>query len=363
MAVGGGCVGELTAGVGWPRGVRVNGVGGSWHNSAMTISPLPAVVSEIFDPRRWRSVEGFPDADITYHRGVEREFSPSGEVISERDLPVVRIAFNRPEVRNAFRPETVDQLYRALDHARLTGEIGCVILTGNGPSAKDGGWAFCSGGDQRIRGRDGYRYDGGDDDPQLNKATRDSVDPHRAGRLHILEVQRLMRNSGMVIIGAISGWATGGGHSLNVLCDLSIASLEHARFMQVDANVGSFDAGYGSALLARQVGDKRAREIFFLAREYSATDAQQWGVVNEAVAHSELENKALEYAQIIGTKSPQAIRMLKFAFNLADDGLAGQQVFAGETTRLAYMTAEAQEGRDAFLEKRAPRWDNFPFYA
>ncbi|MGV9182123.1 1,4-dihydroxy-2-naphthoyl-CoA synthase [Arcanobacterium canis] len=327
------------------------------------MSELPAKVSDLFDPRVWRSVDGFPDADITYHRGVEREFGNDGEILSERDLPVVRIAFNRPEVRNAFRPETVDQLYRAIDHARLTGQVGAVILTGNGPSPKDGGWAFCSGGDQRIRGRDGYRYNGGGDDVVANKATRDSIDPARAGRLHILEVQRLMRNSGMVIIGAISGWAAGGGHSLNVLCDLSIASIEHARFMQVDANVGSFDAGYGSALLARQIGDKRAREIFFLAREYSAADAQRWGVVNEAVPHEQLEEKALEYAAIIRTKSPQAIRMLKFAFNLADDGLAGQQVFAGETTRLAYMTDEAQEGRDAFLEHRAPNWSDFPYYA
>lgn len=330
---------------------------------ADTQSPLPAVVSDLFDPTRWRSVEGFPDADITYHRGVERTFADDGSVESERDLPVVRIAFNRPEVRNAFRPETVDQLYRAIDHARLTGEVGAVILTGNGPSAKDGGWAFCSGGDQRIRGRDGYRYDGGGDDAEANKATRDSIDPARAGRLHILEVQRLMRNSGMIFIGAISGWATGGGHSLNVVCDLSIASREHARFMQVDANVGSFDAGYGSALLARQVGDKRAREIFFLAREYSAADAERWGVINEAVDHAELENKALEYAAIMSTKSPQALRMLKFAFNLADDGIAGQQVFAGEATRLAYMTEEAQEGRDAFLEKRHPDWSRFPYYA
>ncbi|MFC5280808.1 1,4-dihydroxy-2-naphthoyl-CoA synthase [Arcanobacterium canis] len=327
------------------------------------MSELPAKVSDLFDPRVWRSVDGFPDADITYHRGVKREFGNDGEILSEHDLPVVRIAFNRPEVRNAFRPETVDQLYRAIDHARLTGQVGAVILTGNGPSPKDGGWAFCSGGDQRIRGRDGYRYDGGGDDVVANKATRDSIDPARAGRLHILEVQRLMRNSGMVIIGAISGWAAGGGHSLNVLCDLSIASIEHARFMQVDANVGSFDAGYGSALLARQIGDKRAREIFFLAREYSAADAQRWGVVNEAVPHEQLEEKALEYAAIIRTKSPQAIRMLKFAFNLADDGLAGQQVFAGETTRLAYMTSEAQEGRDAFLEHRAPNWSDFPYYA
>lgn len=355
--------------------------------SKAVFSPLPAKVSEIFDPHKWRAVAGFPDADITYHCGVARNFDAAGHITSEHDLPVARIAFNRPEVRNAFRPETVDQLYRAIDHARLTGEIGAVILTGNGPSTKDGGWAFCSGGDQRIRGRDGYRYDPtaapastadcnaaqtSVEDPETTDPIalraqqaelRHTKNPDRAGRLHILEVQRLMRTSGMIFIGAISGWATGGGHSLNVVCDLSLASLEHARFMQVDANVGSFDAGYGSALLARQIGDKRAREIFFLAREYSAKDAEKWGVVNEAVPHAELENKALEYAQILATKSPQAIRMLKFAFNLADDGLAGQQVFAGEATRLAYMTDEAQEGRDAFLEKRKPDWSDFPYYA
>ncbi len=323
-------------------------------------SALPAKVSETFDPRRWRSIDGFPDSDITYHRAVERKYNGEA-VIAERDLPVVRIAFNRAHVRNAFRPETVDQLYKAIDHARLSGEIGTVILTGNGPSEKDGGWAFCSGGDQRIRGRDGYKYDGGGDDAEANAATR--AETSRAGRLHILEVQRLMRTSGMIFVAAVTGWATGGGHSLNVVCDLSLASIEHARFMQVDANVGSFDAGYGAALLARQVGDKRAREIFFLAREYSAEDAERWGVVNEAVPHAEIEDRALEYAKIMATKSPQALRMLKFAFNLADDGLAGQQVFAGEATRLAYMTDEAQEGRDAFLEKRAPNWDDFPFYA
>lgn len=322
-------------------------------------SALPEKVSETFDPRQWRAVSGFPDSDVTYHRAVVREFE-GDQVVAERDLPVVRIAFNRPEVRNAFRPETVDQLYRAIDHARLTDEVGTVILTGNGPSAKDGGRAFCSGGDQRIRGADGYRYAGEEKDPQ---AIRDAIDPQRAGRLHILEVQRLMRTSSMVFIAAVNGWATGGGHSLVVVADLALASSEHARFMQVDANVGSFDAGYGSALLARQVGDKRAREIFFLAREYSAADAARWGVVNEAVPHAELEERALEYARIIATKSPQAIRMLKFAFNLADDGMAGQQVFAGEATRLAYMTPEAQEGRDSFLERRAPNWSDFPHYA
>ena len=313
-----------------------------------TDAHLPRRVSEIFDPTRWREIPGFAFTDITYHRGVDR----TGR--TARDLPVVRIAFDRPEVRNAFRPHTVDELYRALDHARMSADVAAVLLTGNGPSPKDGGWAFCSGGDQRIRGRDGYRYADGEDAA--------SVDPARAGRLHILEVQRLMRTMPKPVIAVVPGWAAGGGHSLHVVSDLTIASIEHARFMQTDANVGSFDGGYGSALLARQVGDKRAREIFFLAREYSAEQAESWGAINEAVPHAELEQRALEYAAIIATKSPQAIRMLKFAFNLADDGLAGQQVFAGEATRLAYMTDEAVEGRDAFLQRRDPDWSAFPHY-
>jgi naphthoate synthase len=266
---------------------------------------------------------------------------------------VVRVAFDRPEVRNAFRPHTVDELYRVLDHARTTSDVGTVLLTGNGPAPKDGVWAFCSGGDQRIRGRDGYRYADGD--------TAEQVDPARAGRLHILEVQRLMRTMPKVVVALVNGWAAGGGHSLHVVADLTIASREHARFMQTDANVGSFDGGYGSALLARQIGQKRAREIFFLAREYSADEAYAWGAVNDVVAHHEIEEAGLEYGRIIASKSPQAIRMLKFAFNLADDGLAGQQVFAGEATRLAYMTDEAVEGRDAFLERRDPDWSGFPY--
>lgn len=307
-----------------------------------------------FDPARWRSVEGFDFTDLTYHRAIDE---------SGRDLPAVRIAFDRPEVRNAFRPHTVDELYRALDHARMTSDVGTVILTGNGPSKKDGGWAFCSGGDQRIRGRAGYQYEVEGADASADPAKRrEQIDPARAGRLHILEVQRLIRTMPKVVICVVSGWAAGGGHSLNVVADLSIASRQHARFMQTDANVGSFDAGYGSALLARQIGDKRAREIFFLAREYSAEDAERWGVVNEVADHDQIENLALEYARIISTKSPQAIRMLKFAFNLADDGLAGQQVFAGEATRLAYMTDEALEGRDAFVERRDPNWSSFPYY-
>lgn len=324
------------------------------------MSALPNV-SDTFDPTRWRVVEGFDLTDITYHRGISR-----GEVdgVPEgADLPVVRIAFDRPHLRNAFRPHTVDELYRCLDHARMSPDVAAVILTGNGPSAKDGGYAFCSGGDQRIRGKAGYQYEKADisDEAEVAKR-RENMDNASAGRLHILEVQRLIRTMPKVVIAAVPGWAAGGGHSLNVVCDLSVASLEHARFMQTDANVGSFDAGYGSALLARQAGDKRAREIFFLAREYSAEDAERWGVINEAVPHAQLEEVALEYARIIATKSPQAIRMLKFAFNLADDGLAGQQVFAGEATRMAYMTEEAQEGRDAFLEHRAPDWSDYPYY-
>ena len=314
-------------------------------------SALPAAVSATFAPERWRDIaaEELPGpafTDITYHRAVARDETGT------RDLNAVRIAFDRPEVRNAFRPHTVDELYRALEHARLDPHVGVVILTGNGPAPKDGVWAFCSGGDQRVRGRSGYMY-AGDDGPQPGIAAS-------AGRLHILEVQRLIRTMGKVVIAAVNGWAAGGGHSLHVVADLSIASREHARFKQTDANVGSFDGGYGSAYLAKQVGQKRAREIFFLAEEYSAEDAYQWGGVNRVVDHADLENEALRMAQVIATKSPQAIRMLKFAFNLADDGLMGQQVFAGEATRLAYMSDEAIEGRDSFLEKRAADWSQFP---
>ncbi|WP_199425018.1 1,4-dihydroxy-2-naphthoyl-CoA synthase [Actinotalea solisilvae] len=316
------------------------------------MSDVPAPVSETFDPQVWRTVEGFEDlTDLTYHRGVDRTGGPD---VAERDLPVVRIAFHRPEVRNAFRPHTVDELYRALDHARMTPDVGVVLLAGNGPSPKDGGWAFCSGGDQRIRGRDGYRYASG--------TTADTVDPARAGRLHILEVQRLIRTMPKVVVAVVDGWAAGGGHSLHVVADLTITCRQHGRFKQTDADVGSFDGGYGSAYLARQVGQKRAREIFFLAREYSADDAERWGAVNEVAEHADLERLALDYARTIAGKSPQAVRMLKFAFNLADDGLMGQQVFAGEATRLAYMTDEAVEGRDAFLERRDPDWSAFPYH-
>lgn len=304
-------------------------------------------VSEIFNPAEWRDVPGYETfTDITYHHDL------SGRI--------ARVAFNRPEVRNAFRPRTVDELSAALEDARTNPRIGVVLLTGNGPSPKDGGWAFCSGGDQRIRGRDGYTYADGTVPPGGAVEEQPASTAH-LGRLHILEVQRLIRFMPKVVIAVIPGWAAGGGHSLHVVCDLSIASAEHGKFKQTDADVGSFDAGYGSAYFARQIGQKAAREIFFLAREYSAQRAYELGAINAVVPHSELESTALEWAREILTKSPTAIRMLKFAFNAVDDGLVGQQVFAGEATRLAYGTDEAVEGRDSFLEKREPNWAPYPW--
>ncbi|MDZ7847629.1 MAG: 1,4-dihydroxy-2-naphthoyl-CoA synthase [Owenweeksia sp.] len=253
---------------------------------------------------------------------------------------VARIAFNRPEVRNAFRPKTVAELFEAFVDAREDVEIGVVLFSGEGPSPKDGGWAFCSGGDQRVRGEQGY------------------VDDEGMPRLNILEVQRLIRFMSKPVISVVPGWAVGGGHSLHVVCDLSLASEEHAIFKQTDADVTSFDGGYGSAYLAKMVGQKRAREIFFLGRNYSAQEAFDMGMVNAVVPHEELEDTAFQWAQEILAKSPTSIRMLKFAFNLTDDGMVGQQVFAGEATRLAYMTEEAKEGRNAFLEKRKPNFKN-----
>jgi naphthoate synthase len=302
------------------------------------------MVSELFDEQAWEPMEGFAFSEITYHRSVER-VSGHG---------TVRIAFDRPEVRNAFRPHTVDELYRALEHARMSADIGCVLLTGNGPSPKDGGWAFCSGGDQRIRGKAGYQYAEG--------VTADTVDQAKLARLHILECQRLIRFMPKVVICVVPGWAAGGGHSLHVVCDLTLASREHARFKQTDADVASFDGGFGSAYLARQVGQKFAREIFFRGAAYTAEEAHRMGMVNAVVPHADLERTALEWAREINGKSPTAIRMLKYAFNLVDDGLVGQQLFAGEATRLAYMTDEAAEGRDAFLQKREPDWSAYPFY-
>ncbi|MEE2670678.1 MAG: 1,4-dihydroxy-2-naphthoyl-CoA synthase [Bdellovibrionota bacterium] len=295
-------------------------------------------VSDIFDPSEWEVVENFNFSDITYHRS--------------KNQGCVRIAFNRPECRNAFRPQTVDELYQALDHARQWSDVGCVLITGNGPSPKDGGWAFSSGGDQRIRGKDGYKYA---DDSK-------NIDPAKLGRLHILEVQRLIRFMPKVVIAVVPGWAVGGGHSLHVVCDMTIASKEHAVFKQTDPDVASFDSGYGSAYLARQCGQKRAREIFFCGFNYSAQEAFDMGMINKVVPHADLEKEALLWAKEINSKSPTAMRMLKFGFNLLDDGLVGQQLFAGEATRLAYGTEEAQEGRDHFVEKRDKDFSRFPWH-
>ncbi len=294
-----------------------------------------------FNPELWTEIKEFKFNDVTYHRA--------------KGQGTVRIALNRPEVRNAFRPQTVDELYTALEHARVTPDVGVVILTGNGPSSKDGGWAFCSGGDQRIRGKDGYKYESSGSEA-MNK-----MDLARLGRLHILEVQRLIRFMPKVVMAVVPGWAVGGGHSLHVVCDLTLASKEHAVFKQTDPDVASFDSGYGSAYLARMVGQKRAREIFFLGANYTAQEAFDMGMVNAVVPHAELENVALKWAREMNSKSPTAMRMLKYGFNMIDDGLVGQQLFAGEATRLAYGTEEAKEGRDSFLEKRPKNFSKFPW--
>lgn len=290
-----------------------------------------------FNNSQWNSLtESFKFEDITYHQA--------------KDQGTVRIAFNRPECRNAFRPLTVDELLVALEDAHTNPEVGCVLLTGNGPSPKDGVWSFCAGGDQRIRGKSGYQYE-----TKVENARENA----RLGRLHILEVQRLIRFMPKVVIAVVPGWAVGGGHSLHVICDLTIASKEHAVFKQTDPDVASFDSGYGSAYLARQVGQKRAREIFFLGLDYSAQEAFEMGMVNVVVPHKDIENTGLEWGRRINQKSPTAMKMLKYGFNLSDDGLVGQQLFAGEATRLAYGTEEAQEGRDAFLEKRPQDFSKF----
>lgn len=307
-------------------------------------------VSEIFNPEWWVEVPDFKFQDITYHRA--------------RHQGTVRIAINRPDLLNAFRPQTVDELYTALDHARQWADVGVVLLTGNGPSTKapanKNGWAFCTGGDQRIRGKDGYKYET-KDSVESSDPTQRKIDQAKLGRLHILEVQRLIRFMPKVVMAVVPGWAVGGGHSLHVVCDLTIASKEHAIFKQTDPDVASFDSGYGSAYLARMVGQKRAREIFFLGRNYSADEAFAMGMVNASVPHKDLEKVALEWAKEMNSKSPTAMRMLKFGFNMIDDGLVGQQIFAGEATRLAYGTEEATEGRTHFVEKRPRDFSKFPW--
>jgi naphthoate synthase len=294
------------------------------------------MISPLFDPHEWNEVTDLKFQDITFHKA--------------KHTGAVRIAFNRPDLRNAFRPQTVDELLNALEWSHRQNDVGAILLTGNGPSSKDGGWAFCSGGDQSVRGKSGYEYK--DNKPGM---------PTAHGRLHILEVQRMIRFMPKVVIALVPGWAVGGGHSLHVVCDMTIASKEHAQFMQTDARVASFDGGFGSAYLARQVGQKRAREVFFLEEKYTAQEAYEMGMVNKVVSHSDLEKTGLEWAKKICSKSPTAIRMLKFGFNLIDDGLVGQQVFAGEATRLAYGTDEAEEGRNSFLEKRQAEFETFPW--
>ena len=304
------------------------------------------MVSDPFDDDRWEPITDEFE-DLTYHRST--------------DTGAVRIAFDRPTVRNAFRPETVDELYTALDHAKRQTDVGCILLTGNGPSPKDGGWAFCSGGDQRIRGDAGYEYENDGGDGSGEEADSESRG-QSAPRLHILEVQRLIRHVPKPVIAVVPGWAVGGGHSLHVVCDMTLASAEHAKFLQTDPDVASFDAGFGSAYLARQVGHKKAREVFFLGKTYSAEEAVEMGMANEAVPHEELGATAHEWAETVCSKSPMAIRMLKYAFNMDSDGLVGQQVFAGEATRLGYMTEEAKEGRDAFNEGREPEFRRFEWH-
>jgi naphthoate synthase len=303
------------------------------------------MVSDLFDPDRWEAVEDCDFEDLTYHRGT--------------DVEAVRIAFDRPEVRNAFRPGTVDELAEALDHAKRQADVGCVLLTGNGPSPDDDGWAFCSGGDQSVRGESGYEYQGED---EAASSEDETVQKAKAGRLHILEVQRAIRFMPKPVVAVVPGWAVGGGHSLHVVCDMTLASEEHAKFLQTDPDVASFDAGFGSAYLANQIGHKRAREVFFLGKTYSAEEAVDMGMANAAVPHAELEEVALEWAAEMTSKSPMAMRMLKYAFNMDTDGLVGQQVFAGEATRLGYMTEEAAEGRDAFNEGRDPDFSAFPWH-
>ena len=269
----------------------------------------------------WKTVKEY--SDITYKKSNN----------------VARIAFNRPEVRNAFRPKTTSELLDALHDAQEDTSIGVVLLSGEGPSSKDGVWSFCSGGDQKARGEKGYVGDDG------------------YHRLNILDAQRMIRFMPKAVICVVPGWAVGGGHYLHVVCDMTLASKEHAIFKQTDADVTSFDGGYGSAYIAKMVGQKRAREIFFLGRNYTAQEAFEMGMVNAVVPHNLLEQTAFDWAQEVLGKSPTSIKMLKFAMNLTDDGMVGQQVFAGEATRLAYMTDEAKEGRDAFLEKRAPNFE------
>ena len=253
---------------------------------------------------------------------------------------IAKITINRPEVRNAFRPQTLFELANAFDRARDDDEIGVIILTGKGDKA------FCSGGDQRIRGDDGYIGD-------------DEVAHKGIGRLNVLDLQVQIRRTPKPVVAMIAGYAVGGGHVLHVVCDLSIAA-ENARFQQTGPKVGSFDGGYGSGLLARHIGQKRAREIWFLCRQYDAQTALEWGLVNAVVPIEDLEVETVQWCREMLQHSPLALRMLKASLNAADDGLAGIQQLAGDATLLFYMSEEAQEGRDAYVAKRKPDFGKFP---
>ncbi|MCZ3388158.1 MAG: 1,4-dihydroxy-2-naphthoyl-CoA synthase [Actinomycetia bacterium] len=253
---------------------------------------------------------------------------------------MAKITINRPEVRNAFRPQTLFELTDAFDQARDDDQVGVIILTGKGDKA------FCSGGDQRIRGDDGYL---GDDD----------VAHKGIGRLNVLDLQVQIRRTPKPVVAMIAGYAVGGGHVLHVVCDLSIAA-DNARFQQTGPKVGSFDGGYGSGLLARHIGQKRAREIWFLCRQYDAATALDWGLVNAVVPIEELELETVQWCREMLEHSPLALRMLKASLNAVDDGLAGVQQLAGDATLLFYMTQEAQEGRDAYVAKRKPDFSKFP---
>lgn len=289
-------------------------------------------------------IHGSPDDPVEAYRHLappawERrgEFD---DIIFEVGEGVARLTINRPERRNAFRPQTLFELSDAFEQARDDVSVGVIILTGAGPDA------FCSGGDQKIRGDDGYMGD-------------DEVARHGVGRLNVLDLQIQIRRLPKPVIAQIAGYAIGGGHILHLVCDLSIAA-DNARFGQTGPRVGSFDGGYGSSLLARTIGLKRAKEVWFLCRQYDAAQALQWGLVNTVVPLADLETETLAWCRQILTLSPIALRMLKAGFNAADDGLAGIQQLAGDATMLFYMTEEGQEGRDAFVGHRAPDFSRFP---
>jgi len=253
---------------------------------------------------------------------------------------IAKITIDRPEVRNAFRPQTLFEMADAFNRARDDAEIGVIILTGRGDLA------FCSGGDQRIRGDDGYLGD-------------DAVAEQGIGRLNVLDLQIQMRRTPKPIIAMVAGYAIGGGHVLHIVCDLTIAA-DNARFGQTGPKVGSFDGGYGSGLLARSVGQKKAREIWFLCRQYSAQEAVDMGMANAVVPLEQLEIETVKWCREILQHSPLALRMVKASLNAADDGLAGIQQLAGDATLLFYQTDEAQHGRDSYVAKRRPDFSQFP---